>query len=65
MKEGLDDKPGWIERGKTIRELILELESFEDQELLVELSVDGGGSSSPISLVGKKNGRCMLIYFDE
>ncbi|MEW5698725.1 hypothetical protein [Pseudomonas synxantha] len=56
-----DDILSWSTKGKTIRNLIKELESFEDQNLKVELSLDGGVSSVPISLVGKKDGECLLI----
>ena len=34
------EMPDWITRGKTISELIEELRSFEDQTLMVEISVD-------------------------
>lgn len=35
--------PDWITRGKTISQLIKELRTFENQNLMVEISVDGGG----------------------
>jgi hypothetical protein len=38
-------------RGKTIRALIQELLSFEDQDLNVHMSVDEGNTRKPISLV--------------
>lgn len=47
-----------VTRGKSIKQLIKELESFEDQNLLVEISFDDGDSSKPISLVGKIDGKC-------
>jgi len=34
--------PEWVTRGKTIRQLIKELESFENQDLEVRLSLDDG-----------------------
>ena len=43
----------WTTRGKTIAGLIKELQSFEDHSLEVRISIDGGASSVPISLVGK------------
>jgi len=46
-------EPQWAGRGKTISGLIKELQSFEDQSLEVRISVDGGDTSFPISLVGK------------
>ncbi len=54
-------QPEWITRGKSIKQLIEELESFEDQNLLVEISFDDGETSKPISLVGKIDGKCMLL----
>ncbi len=54
-------QPEWIMQGKSIKQLIKELESFEDQNLLVEISFDDGETSKPISLVGKINGKCMLL----
>ncbi|MCY1559267.1 hypothetical protein D9M68_962870 [compost metagenome] len=55
------DKVSWGSRGKIIEDLIEELKSFEDKSIIVELSLDGGSTSKPISLVGKKNGKCLLI----
>lgn len=55
------EMPDWITRGKTISELIEELRSFEDQTLMVEISVDGGVSKKPISLVGKEDDVCVLF----
>jgi len=54
-----------VYRGKSISELIFELESFEDRELTVELSLDDGATSRPISLVVKKGGKCILMYVGE
>lgn len=56
---------GWERRGKTIKDLIAELHTFENKDLKVELSLDGGASSRPISLIGKKDGKCMLIFIPE
>lgn len=57
-----EKKPDWIERGKSIRQLINELQSFEDQDIHVEVSIDDGETSKPISLVMKSNGKCLLVY---
>ena len=38
----INKKPEWITGGKTINELIKELESFSDGELEVKVSIDGG-----------------------
>ena len=57
-------RPEWIDRGKTITELIAELRTFENQDLEVRISIDGGRSSKPISLVIKDDsGCCLLEYF--
>ena len=51
----------WPSRGKTVAQLIQELQTFENQEMEVRISIDGGASSVPISLVGKVNGRFALL----
>ncbi|AYA04485.1 hypothetical protein BEN74_17950 [Acinetobacter sp. WCHAc010034] len=53
--------PEWVTRGKSIKQLIEELESFEDQNLLAEISFDDGETSKPISLVSKIDGKCILL----
>lgn len=57
----MSEQPEWITRGKSIKQLIKELESFEDQNLFVEISFDDGETSKPISLVSKIDGKCMLL----
>ncbi|MGR6739147.1 hypothetical protein [Pseudomonas chlororaphis] len=54
-------KPDWMTRGKTIKQLIEELRSFENQDLLVEISTDDGVTKKPISLVVKSGGSCVLV----
>ncbi|MGY2221363.1 hypothetical protein ACW9IK_01580 [Pseudomonas gingeri] len=61
MTDDVEKNPSWVTRGKTIRELIEELGAFEDQELLVEISVDNGDTRKPISLVKKSKGVCLLV----
>ncbi len=53
--------PDWITRGKTIRQLISELQTFEDQDMEVRISLDDGKTNQPISLVEKSNGYCLLV----
>lgn len=53
--------PLWTSRGKTIAQLIEELRTFEDQTLEVRISVDGGDTSVPISLVAKAQGKYALL----
>ena len=58
-----DEKnPEWVSCGKTIRQLIQELQSFSDQDVEVQISLDSGASCQPISLVGKLDGRCVLMF---
>jgi len=54
-------QPDWVVRGKTIRQLIKELQSFENQDLFVEISLDGGDTHKPISLVKKAGQTCLLV----
>lgn len=51
---GINKNPEWVTRGKTIRQLIEELQTFEDQELEVKISIDEGETLKCISLVGKE-----------
>lgn len=55
-------EPEWVTRGKTIRELIDDLKSFENQDLPVQISIDDGETRRPISLVKKSQGSCLLVY---
>jgi hypothetical protein len=52
--------PAWTSRGKTIKQLIAELQSFDDQSLEVRISLDDGKTSLPISLVSKRAGAAVL-----
>lgn len=52
--------PTWITRGKTIRELIKELNTFENQDLEVRISMDDGLTHKPISILGKDGLYCVL-----
>jgi hypothetical protein len=53
--------PEWTSKGKTVAHLIEELLSFEDQGMEVRISLDGGDTSLPISLVGKSNGKYAVL----
>jgi hypothetical protein len=53
--------PEWTSRGKTVAGLIKELQSFEDQTMEVRISIDGGETSLPISLVGRLEGKFALL----
>lgn len=54
-----------LNRGKTIRNLIKELLSFEDLDIEVRISINGGDTHKNIGLVGKIGGKCVLMNFDE
>lgn len=51
----------WQSRVKTVSQLIKELQTFENQEMEVRISVDGGATSVPISLVGKVDERFAML----
>lgn len=55
----------WITKGKTISQLIEELLTFEDQNLEVRISLDGGETHRPISIVGRFDGLCLLINCED
>ena len=60
----MNDEPEWVIRGKSIRQLITELQSFENQDLEIRISVDGGETDKCISLVGMFRGKAMLVNFE-
>ena len=53
--------PDWTSKGKTVAQLIRELQTFENQEMEVRISVDDGDTSLPISLVIRSNGRYAVL----
>lgn len=57
----VNNNPEWITRGKTIKQLIKELQSFSDLDLEVRISIDDGETHRPISLVQKSGGYCLLV----
>lgn len=59
--EQINKNPEWVTRGKKIKELIKELQSFENQELEVRISLDDGETHKPISIVEKVDGFCVLV----
>lgn len=61
MDESSAQQPAWVVRGKTIRELVRDLESFENQDMAVEISLDSGATHKPISIVGSKEGYCLIM----
>ena len=61
----VNKSPEWITRGKSIRQLIKELQSFSDLDIEVRISVDGGETHKLISLVEKSEGYCVLANCEE
>jgi hypothetical protein len=57
----MNEKKAWRERGKTIKQLIEELQSFENQDLEVRVSFDDGDTHGLIYLLGKLDGCCILF----
>ena len=55
------DQPDWVTQGKTVRQLIEELQTFENQDLEVQISLDEGKTHKPISIVGKYGDYCLLV----
>jgi hypothetical protein len=51
MKEESDNQ--WGASSKNISQVIKELQTFEDQELTVMVSSDGGKTFKPVKLIGK------------
>ena len=44
----------WGAKEKSIAQIIEELNTFEDQELMVMVSSDGGKTLRPVNLLGKE-----------
>lgn len=66
MKRPKHPIPEYVTRGKTIKQLIKELQAFEDQDLEVRLSLDDGDTHKCISIVQKGFGGndeefCVLV----
>lgn len=57
----IDLKADYTSRGKTVEQLIKELKTLENQQLEVRISIDGGETSLPISIIGKSENQYALI----
>jgi len=53
--DNINKNPEWVKAGKTISQLIKELQSFENQDLEVKISLDDGETFKCISLVTKEH----------
>ncbi len=60
MTEPKHPLPDWVTRGKTIKGLIEELRSFENQDAEVRVSLDYGETTHCISIVENSDGCCVL-----
>jgi predicted ribosome-associated RNA-binding protein Tma20 len=58
----MEELPAWINRGKSVAQLIKELETFENKEIEVKISVDSSKTLRPISLVLRDGNICILEY---
>lgn len=55
------DSENQVTCGKSIRQLIDELQSFENQDIEVRISIDGRETHQSISIVGKEGGHDDLV----
>lgn len=64
-QDNVNENPVWKTKGKSIQQLIKELQTFEDQDLEVRISLDNGATFRCISLVSREkaedNYYCGLI----
>ncbi len=63
-KPEVSSTPDWITRGKTVRQLISELSTFQNQDLEVLMTLDNSETLHRISLVGKEAGACVLYNLE-
>ena len=57
----MNDHPEWVVKGKTIRQLINELQTFQDLDMEVRISLDDSDNHKPISLVENSDKYCVLV----
>ena len=57
--------PEWVTRGKTIRQLIAELLTFENQDAEVRISLDYGESHRCVSIVERHDEYCVLVNAED
>ena len=70
--KGVRSDENYITSGKTIRQLIHELTTFENQDLEARMSIDGGNNHFPISILARSANNmnedghiCILQYEGE
>ena len=47
MADEIVKNPDWVFRGKTVKQFIAELQTFEDQNMEVRISIDEGETYKP------------------
>ena len=57
--------PEWVTRGKTIRQLIAELQTFENQDVEVRISVNYGNTDRCVSIVEQRGDYCVLVNSED
>jgi hypothetical protein len=57
--------PDWVTRGKTIRQVIAELQTFEDQDMEVRMSFDYGDTHRCVSIIQRQGDCCVLVNTED
>jgi hypothetical protein len=57
----MKNNPEWVIKGKTIKELIEEIERFPDLNMEVRISLNDGNTHKPVSIIGKIDNYCVLM----
>ena len=65
MAESKHEIPEWVTRGKTIRQLITELQTFENQDAEVRISIDYGLTHRCLSIVERHGKYCVLVNTED
>ncbi len=57
--------PAYVTKGKTVRQLIKELLTFENLDVEARISFDAGETHKPISILHNRNGKYAIIVNSE
>lgn len=55
-------KPAWVYQGKSIHQVIEELDTFDNPDLEVLISIDYGENQAPLGAIKSKDGRYLVLY---
>lgn len=55
-------QPYWVSRGKTIRDLVAELQACANQDLEVRVAIGAGAPHKALGQVAVRGGLCLLIH---